>query len=99
MKYLTYDQLKSFNNSSIRNKRNRNFVWKELSEFIEEHHKFPVVETMIHNDREMRLRIALGFEGQSGYLDVSFKQYNQLQEITHDADGVPLGDTKETDLN
>lgn len=94
MKYLTYDQLKRYNTASIKAKRNRNFIWKELKENINEEHLFPVISSMIHNDREIRIRIGLGIDGMSGYLDITPKQFNELSDITHDDNGESFPDTK-----
>ncbi len=86
MKYYTYEQLKKFNASSIRTKKNRNFHWKHVNSAIKivakdlmaqkEDLKFPLLFAMIHNDREMRTEFALGSE--RVWLDISFKQYAQL---------------------
>ena len=86
MKYYTYEQLRKFNASSIRTKKNRNFHWKNINAVIKtiakemesekEDLKFPLLFTMIHNDIEMRTEFALG--GERLWLDISFKQYAQL---------------------
>jgi len=86
LKYYTYEQLKKFNASSIRTKKNRTFHWGKVNSTIEtiakeldqekEDLKFPLLFAMIHNDREMRTEFALGSE--RVWLDISFKQYAQL---------------------
>ena len=88
MKYYTYEQLKKFNASSIRLNRNRNFKWGSVNKQIKvlssemgiekEDLKFPVITSMIHNEREFRTAIALGRD--RIYLDISFKQYSLLND-------------------
>lgn len=88
MKYYTYEQLKKFNASSSRSKKNRNFHWGRVNSTIEtiakeleiekEDLKFPLLFAMIHNDKEMRTELALGRE--RVWLDISFKQYAQLDD-------------------
>ncbi|SVA07873.1 uncharacterized protein METZ01_LOCUS60727 [marine metagenome] len=82
LKYFTYEQLKRFNQSSIRAKRNKNFNWNILKEEINQDDLFPIISLMIHNDKEIRVNVALGKNGINGWLDISFKQYDQLDDRT-----------------
>ena len=88
MKYFTYDQLLKFNRSSVKTGKNRNFNWRRVNKQVKvlakelnrekEDLKFPVMTSMIHNDKELRTQIALGKD--RVYLDVTFKQYALLDD-------------------
>ena len=63
MKYFTYDQLKRFNQSSIKANRNRTLDWRSINKQIKvlgqermaqkEDLLFPILSSMIHNDKEI----------------------------------------------
>jgi hypothetical protein len=88
LKYFTYDQLLRFNRSSVKAGKNRNFNWRRVNKQVKvlarelnrekEEIVFPVVMALIHNDKEMRTQIAFGEDAL--WLDISFKQFAQLQD-------------------
>jgi len=88
LKYFTYDQLKRFNQSSIKANRNRTLDWRSINKQIKvlgqermaqkEDLLFPILSSMIHNDKEIRTEVAFGSE--RIYLDISFKQYANLDD-------------------
>ena len=75
-KFLTWEILKSINESSIRARRNRNFNFEKLPILPAE--KYPVVFSMLHNDVEMRVQILFNDRGDRGFLDMSIEQFNSL---------------------
>jgi len=78
-KFLTYPLLKSINESSIKAKRNRNVYFDRLP-LEDDDTRYPVVFSMIHNDREIRTQIMLSGKGESIFLDMSFEEFNALPE-------------------
>ena len=85
VKYFTRDTLILANNVAVATKRNRS-LYEDKLESLPQNLKFPVGFTMIHNDHEMRLQIAVA-ESADGrglaqvWLDVPFETYNALPEI------------------
>ena len=76
VKYLTKEQFQRLNDRAIKRNANRTvkptFV-KRLSEGL----KFPIIETLLHNDVEMRCCFAT-HKGDQLWLDISFKEYEAL---------------------
>jgi len=77
-KFMDYKILTYLNESSVNDGRNRNFWMENLP--VNENHYFPVVFSMNHNDSEMRLKLVLNEQGDTGWLDVSFEEFDALPE-------------------
>ena len=75
--FLTYDDLKRINASSVEAKRNRNLWFDELPVADDGTH-YPVSYAMVHNDKEMRTLIILNAGGNRAWLDMSFDEFNGL---------------------
>ena len=76
IKYMDYNLLKQLNENSVKAKRNRNFWLDKLP--INKDQLYTVASAISHNDREMRLRLTLNEQGDQGYLDISFAEYDAL---------------------
>jgi len=80
VKYLTKEQFQRLNDRAIQRNANRTvkptFV-KRLSEGL----KFPIIETLLHNDVEMRCHIATGSEGSTVWLDISLSDFDVLPTV------------------
>jgi hypothetical protein len=82
VKYFTKDLLMSANRTAIRTNRNRSLYQEKLAELPDL--RFPVGFTMIHNEVEMRVEIAIGADAdnlQTVWLDIPFRTYNALPEV------------------
>ncbi len=77
-KFMDYKILTYLNESSVNDGRNRNFWMENLP--VNKEHYFPVVFAMNHNDSEMRLKLVLNEQGETGWLDVSFEEFDALPE-------------------
>ena len=75
--FLTYDDLKRINASSVEAKRNRNLWFDELP-IKDDGAIYPVVLHMIHNDAEIRAQILLNCEGDTATLDMSIAEFAGL---------------------
>ena len=76
-RYLTYDDLRRINRSSVAAKRNRNLYFDKLPIKDNGSH-YPVIFSMVHNDKEMRTEIMLSAGGNRAWLDMSFDEFNGL---------------------
>jgi len=76
-RYLTYNDLRRINRSSVAAKRNRNLWFDELPVADDGTH-YPVSYAMVHNDNEMRTEIILNAGGARAWLDMSFGEFNGL---------------------
>jgi len=80
VKYLTKEQFARLNDRAIQRKANRTvepkFV-KRLSDGL----KFPIIETLLHNDVEMRCHIATSSEGSTCWLDITLSDFNVLPTV------------------
>ena len=80
VKYLTKEQFTRLNDRAIQRKPNRTvepkFV-KRLSDGL----KFPIIETLLHNDVEMRCHIATSSEGSTCWLDITLSDFNVLPTV------------------
>ncbi len=80
VKYLTKEQFTRLNDRAIQRKANRTvepkFV-KRLSDGL----KFPIIETLLHNDVEMRCHIATSSEGSTCWLDITLSDFNVLPTV------------------
>ena len=80
VKYLTKEQFTRLNDRAIQRKANRTvepkFV-KRLSDGL----KFPIIETLLHNDVEMRCHIATSSEGSTCWLDITLSDFDVLPTV------------------
>ena len=80
VKYLTKEQFQRLNDRAIRRKANRT-VKPEFIQRLSEGYKFPIIETLLHNDVEMRCNIALSSEGKACWLDISLSDFDVLPTV------------------
>ena len=76
IKFLTYDLLKTLNDSAIRNGLNRSLVLDNLP--IAKSDVYPVSLSFPYNETEVRCEIVLNRHGDKAWLDMSTKAYNDL---------------------
>jgi hypothetical protein len=90
--YLTYDDLKRINASSVKAGRNRNLDFEQVP-IKDDGTRYPVASAFNHNDEEMRTHITLNPVGDIAVLDMSFEEFSKLkvsvvqsvqQDIGHD---------------
>jgi len=86
IKYFTKGTLILANNVAVATKRNRSLYTDKLEQYLPEGLKFPVGFTMLHNDCEMRVEIAVAADATGKdigqvWLDIPFDTYNALPEI------------------
>jgi len=43
--------------------------------------KFPIIETLLHNDVEMRCHIAISSEGNTCWLDIALSDFDVLPSV------------------
>ena len=75
--FLTYDDLKRINASSVEAKRNRN-LWIDELPIQDDGTIYPVTFHFVHNDEEMRTQIALNAGGDAATLDMSIAEFAGL---------------------
>lgn len=85
IKYFTKDTLILANKVAVASNRNRS-LYEDKLELLPDNLKFPVGFTMIHNDCEMRVQIALASDASGAnmaqvWLDIPFETYNALPEV------------------
>jgi hypothetical protein len=85
IKYFTKDTLILANRVAVATNRNRS-LYEEPLQKLPDDLKFPVGFTMIHNDCEMRVQIAVAEDASGGgmaqvWLDIPFETYNALPEV------------------
>jgi hypothetical protein len=78
-KYLTKYELAMINRDAINKGRNRTLDTDFINELPEDL-VYPVIFSMVHNNCEIRARIVFNRAGQTGFLDMSFEQFEQLGE-------------------
>ena len=76
IRFLTYEMLKTLNDSAIRNKLNRSLVFDKLP--IAKSDVYPVTTSFPHNDTEMRCELVLNHHGDTVWLDMPIKAFNGL---------------------
>ena len=80
VKYLTKDLFTKLNNQAIKRNANRSLKPKFVKE-LDDSFKYPVLETFMHNDVEMRCHIAWNYMGETCWLDIPLADYDKLPEI------------------
>ena len=92
IKYFTAESLAKANDEAIFTNRNRTLYQDKVRD-LPLGTRFPVIFSMIHNDCEIRVSIAVGPDADNltfVWLDVPFETFNTLPEIE-----VPAGETFE----
>ena len=79
-KYFTKEELIKLNKKSIKEKRNRNLVESYVNK-LPKNTVFPITIAFVHNEQEMRTIIILDDKGSHGQLDISFKDYKNLNSM------------------
>ena len=79
-KYFTKTELIKLNKKSIKENRNRNLV-ESFVEKLPKNIMYPIAIAFVHNDREMRTVVFLDDKGNQGQLDISFKDYKNLNSM------------------
>ena len=77
---FTQDTLKRANERAIKLKLNRSIARKPLKKIFaknDEHTFYPILFSMIHNDKEIRAQVALNKEGESVWIDVPLKHWSK----------------------
>lgn len=77
-KFLTYDLLKTLNASAIRDGLNRSLHFDNLP--IAKSDVYPVSMSFAHNDTEIRCKLVLNHHGDTAWLDIPIKAFNDLPE-------------------
>ena len=78
IKYMTKDILRVLNKKAIDQKLNRSLVDDVFESIDDNEPNLPVVFSMVHNDVEMRVQLMFNRAGATGWLDMSFADYNAL---------------------
>ena len=88
VQYVDATHLKRMNRDAILQKRNRTIEPKVLDAIIKAHGdintKFPIVFSMIHNDREIRMELSTGVEGLPNMTvdcDLKFERFIKSMDI------------------
>lgn len=82
MKYFTYESLKAANAVAVRAKRNRSLYFDRLP-IEDDGTTYPIVQSYIHNDIEMRCQLILNGQGDSAWLDMDIGDYLDLPDSGH----------------
>lgn len=79
VQYAEKERLIQLNIKAINTQRNR-YVDPQILEEINNVQLYPVVFSMVHNDKEMRVAFSIG--GQIIWVDMDFDDYLELPEIS-----------------
>ena len=79
-KYYTKSELIRLNNKSIRENRNQCLSTEKLKN-LNPKYIYPVMQTLLHNDKEMRTIILFDADNNKGILDISIIDYNKLNTV------------------
>ncbi len=77
-KFLTYDLLKSLNDIAIRNDSNRSLHFDKLP--ISKTDVYPIAMNFLHNEIEIRCQLVLNAQGDTAWLDIPIKVFNELPD-------------------
>ena len=83
--YLTKELVTSLNNKAVKRKANRS-LQDNFVENLSETNKFPIIQTLLHNDVEMRCNIVFNVVGKdavTGWLDIPLKEYHSLPKFAN----------------
>ena len=79
IKYMDYKILNLLNKSSVKHKRHKNFWMDKLP--IDKDELYPVVSKFPLTGNEMSTKLILNQDGDVGWLDISFDEYDKLPEM------------------
>ena len=79
MKFFTRDKLIAACKVADSTHRNRRIAWETLPK---EQPAFPVGIAFVHNDTEMRVEIVCDSDGKTAWLDIPFKTYDKLPDVS-----------------
>lgn len=80
IKFFTKGELILANIHAMQTNRNRQLDTSKL-EALPDDIRLPVVFSMIHNDVEIRVAIAMNEHGDQGWLDIPFETFHKLPEV------------------
>lgn len=78
-RYLTKDLLIALNNKALRRGKNRTLYPAKLAG-LDDSVLFPITESLIHNDSEIRCRVVMNANGSTAWLDMDVEDFNSLPE-------------------
>ena len=78
--YLTKEHFIQLNDRAVRRKANRTLKRKFL-DALDDSFKYPIIDTMLHNDVEMRCQIAYSVMGETCWLDISLADFDVLPTV------------------
>ena len=79
-KYYTKSELIRLNNKSIKENRNQCLSTEKLKN-LNPKYIYPIMQTLFHNDKEMRTIILFDENNNQGILDISIVDYNKLNTV------------------
>ena len=80
IKYFTKEMLLAANAVAIKTNRNRQLDETKLG-VLPDDFRFPITFSMIHNDVEVRVAIAMNERGDQAWLDIPFETFHALPEV------------------
>jgi hypothetical protein len=80
LNYADKEKLIELNIKAINTKRNRSSDPELLEEALNTTQLYPVIFSMIHNDKEMRVAFSVG--GSFVWVDMDFEDYLNLPELS-----------------
>ena len=81
---LTKDAFTRLNKRAIERNYNRS-VEPKFVKSLGEDLRFPIIETWLHNDTEMRCQIAFNSVGDTCWLDIALADFNVLPTVDTEA--------------
>lgn len=78
--YLTKDQFIRLNDRAIRRDANRSLE-PDFVDSLDADNKYPIIQTMLHNDIEMRCQIAYSALGETCWLDIALADFDVLPSV------------------
>jgi len=79
LKFLNYELLSRLNDKCIKEGRNRSLYLAEMP--IDPKNVYPVVQTLLHNDKEIRTGIMINEDDDVAWLDLTFKEFADLPSV------------------
>jgi len=79
LKFLNYELLSRLNDKCIKEGRNRSLYLAEMP--IDPKNVYPVVQTLLHNDKEIRTGIMINEDDDIVWLDLTFKEFADLPAV------------------
>ena len=79
VKFLNYELLSRLNAKAVKDQRNRTLDMENLP--IDPKQVYPVVQTLLHNDIEIRTGILINCNDDIVWLDLTFKEFAGLPSV------------------